>query len=88
MIFMLRLVLLEHRCYSDTIPAAIRRAVTLRDKHCAWPGCDTPAAACDVHHLTHQQDGGPTRAPPGLTRGRRVGTIKRGTAAGSDTTRR
>ena len=46
--------------HSDTIPAAIRRAVTLRDKHCAFPGCDTPAAACDVHHLTHQKDGGPT----------------------------
>jgi HAMP domain-containing protein len=46
--------------HSDTIPAAIRRAVTLRDRHCAWPGCDTPAAACDVHHLTHQKDGGPT----------------------------
>jgi hypothetical protein len=46
--------------HSDTIPASIRRAVTLRDRHCAWPGCDAPAAACDVHHLTHQQDGGPT----------------------------
>jgi hypothetical protein len=29
--------------YSDTIPEAIRRAVILRDKHCAWPGgCDKP----------------------------------------------
>jgi hypothetical protein len=47
--------------HSDSIPAAIRRAVILRDKHCAWPsGCDTPAAGCDVHHLTHQKDGGPT----------------------------
>ncbi len=49
--------------HSDTIPAHIRRAVILRDRHCAWPGgCDTPAAACDVHHLTHQKDGGPTSA--------------------------
>ncbi|HEY7260433.1 MAG TPA: DUF222 domain-containing protein, partial [Trebonia sp.] len=47
--------------HSDSIPAAIRRAVTLRDKHCSWPGgCDTPAAGCDVHHHTHQHDGGPT----------------------------
>ena len=46
--------------HSDSIPAAIRRAVTLRDKHCSFPGCDTPAAGCDVHHLTRQQDGGPT----------------------------
>jgi Domain of unknown function (DUF222) len=46
---------------SDSIPAHIRRGVALRDKHCAWPGgCDTPAAACDVHHLKHKKDGGPT----------------------------
>ena len=24
--------------YSDTVPAAIRHAVTLRDQHCRWPG--------------------------------------------------
>jgi hypothetical protein len=47
--------------HSDSIPAHIRRAVTLRDRHCAWPGgCDVPAAGCDVHHVTHQKDGGPT----------------------------
>jgi hypothetical protein len=46
---------------SSNIPAHIRRAVILRDQHCAWPGgCDTPASACDVHHLTHQKDGGLT----------------------------
>jgi hypothetical protein len=47
--------------HSATIPAHIRRAVIARDGHCQWPGgCDAPAAACDVHHITHQQDGGPT----------------------------
>jgi hypothetical protein len=46
--------------YSDSIPWHIRRAVTLRDKHCAWPGCGRPAAYCDVHHLRHKQDGGQT----------------------------
>jgi hypothetical protein len=46
--------------YSDTIPSHIRRAVTLRDKHCAWPHCGRPAAYCDVHHIVHKQDGGKT----------------------------
>jgi hypothetical protein len=47
--------------YSEAIPGHIRRAVTLRDQHCAWPGgCDRPASACDVHHVTHKADGGVT----------------------------
>ena len=47
--------------YRDTIPDAIRRAVILRDKHCAWSGgCDRRPAATDVHHITHKKDGGPT----------------------------
>ena len=47
--------------YSDTIPAAIRRAVLLRDRHrCAWPSCGRPAAWCDVHHISHKKDGGKT----------------------------
>jgi hypothetical protein len=46
--------------YSDTIPAAIRRAVLLRDRRCAWPRCGRPAARCDVHHITHRKDGGTT----------------------------
>ncbi len=46
---------------SAEIPAAIRRAVILRDQHCQWAGgCDQPAAACEVHHLTHLADGGTT----------------------------
>ena len=46
--------------YSDSIPAAIRRAVLLRDRRCAWPRCGRPAACCDVHHITHKKDGGAT----------------------------
>jgi Domain of unknown function (DUF222) len=47
--------------YSETIPAGIRNAVILRDKHCRWAGrCDQPAAACQVHHVKHKANGGPT----------------------------
>jgi Domain of unknown function (DUF222) len=46
--------------YSDTVPEAIRRAVILRDQHCAWPGCRKPAAVCDVHHIVHKKNGGKT----------------------------
>ncbi|HTU74286.1 MAG TPA: DUF222 domain-containing protein [Trebonia sp.] len=47
--------------YSTSIPGHIRRAVQLRAKgHCEWPGCQRRAAACDVHHLVHQADGGQT----------------------------
>jgi hypothetical protein len=47
--------------YSESIPAGIRNAVTLRDKHCQWAGrCDQPAGACQVHHTRHKADGGPT----------------------------
>ena len=47
--------------YSENIPEPIRRAVILRDRRCAWPGgCDKRPAACDVHHVRHKKDGGPT----------------------------
>ena len=47
--------------YSESIPAGIRNAVTLRDKHCRWAGgCNQPAAACEVHHVKHKANGGKT----------------------------
>ncbi len=47
--------------YAATIPAGIRNAVILRDQRCRWPGgCHQPAAACQVHHVTHKADGGHT----------------------------
>ena len=47
--------------YSETIPAGIRNAVTLRDRHCQWAGkCNQPASACQVHHVKHKADGGQT----------------------------
>jgi hypothetical protein len=42
----------------DTIPVHLRRAVRKRDQHCRFPGCDLPAAGCDVHHIIHRKDGG------------------------------
>ncbi len=38
-------------------PAAIRRAITLRDKGCTWPGCDRPPAWTDAHHVRHWATG-------------------------------
>jgi hypothetical protein len=47
--------------YAETIPAGIRNAVTLRDKHCQWAGgCHQPAGACEVHHTKHKANGGKT----------------------------
>ena len=47
--------------YSETIPASIRNAVTLRDKHCQWAGrCNQPASTCEVHHVRHKANGGKT----------------------------
>ncbi len=47
--------------FSETIPAAIRNAVILRDKHCQWAGrCNQPASACQVHHVKHKKHGGKT----------------------------
>jgi hypothetical protein len=47
--------------YSRDIPASIRNAVRLRDRHCRWPGgCNQPAVACEVHHVRHKANGGQT----------------------------
>jgi hypothetical protein len=47
---------------AETIPPQLRKAVILRDRHCAWPGgCDEPPARCDIHHLTPKSVGGQTK---------------------------
>jgi hypothetical protein len=48
---------------SDAIPAHLRRAVTIRHPHCAFPGCAQPASVCDVHHLVPRSAGGATALP-------------------------
>jgi len=45
---------------SRSLPAAVRRAITLRDRGCSWPGCDRPAGWCDGHHVVHWVNDGPS----------------------------
>jgi hypothetical protein len=45
---------------TPVVPAGLRRAVTVRDRHCRFPGCDRPHSWCDAHHVLHWADGGPT----------------------------
>src|SRR5262249_23238708 len=40
------------------VPAALRKALMLRDRHCQFPGC--PARWADAHHLEHLIEGGKT----------------------------
>jgi hypothetical protein len=45
---------------TETIPAHLRRAVIIRHPTCGFPGCETPATACDIHHILPRSAGGPT----------------------------
>ena len=46
---------------TDHIPDYLRRAVSLRDPHCQWPGgCDRPASQCEPHHVVPRSAGGET----------------------------
>ncbi len=42
------------------VTGPLRRALVLRDKGCAFPGCDRPPRWCDAHHALHWSNGGPT----------------------------
>jgi hypothetical protein len=45
---------------------AARVAVVLRDRGCAFPGCDRPPKWCDIHHIVSWVDGGSTDRDNGV----------------------
>src|SRR5215813_4304527 len=45
---------------TETIPAHLRRLVIARDRHCRFPGCAQPPAACQPHHILPRSKGGRT----------------------------
>jgi HNH endonuclease len=48
---------------TPVVPAPMRRAVIVRDRHYRFPGCDRPPPWCDAHHVRHWADGGSTALP-------------------------
>jgi hypothetical protein len=42
------------------VTVGIWNALVLRDRHCAFPGCNRLPIACDAHHIVHWADGGST----------------------------
>ncbi|MGH3743894.1 MAG: DUF222 domain-containing protein, partial [Mycobacteriales bacterium] len=63
----LRLTLINDRgCILDqhrttrVVSARLRGLLAVRDQHCRFPGCQTPARRCHAHHIWHWADGGPT----------------------------
>jgi Domain of unknown function (DUF222)/HNH endonuclease len=42
------------------IDGPLRRALVLRDRGCAFPGCERPPEWCNGHHIRSWADGGPT----------------------------
>ena len=48
---------------ASLITGSLRRAVIARDRHCAFPGCDQPPAACQVHHIKPKADSSRPSSP-------------------------
>lgn len=43
-----------------------RRAITARDRGCRYRGCRRPPMDCEIHHIVHWADGGPTDIDNGV----------------------
>ena len=43
------------------VTLAIWAALVIRDRHCAFPGCDRPPLMCHAHHIVHWISGGETK---------------------------
>ena len=46
-----------------TVTARLRRALEVRDGHCAFPGCHAHVRRCHAHHVQPWEDGGATDLP-------------------------
>ncbi|MFC0314779.1 DUF222 domain-containing protein [Gordonia phosphorivorans] len=53
----------------------IRKALVLRDRGCAFPGCGVPPSWCDGHHVDHWGHGGVTSLDNGVLLCRRHHTV-------------
>ena len=56
-------------------PTGIRRAITVRDRGCVFPGCDRPPSWSDIHHCTPWNEGGVTTVENGALLCRRHHTF-------------
>ncbi|MDA8434987.1 MAG: HNH endonuclease signature motif containing protein, partial [Actinomycetales bacterium] len=43
-----------------TVTARLRRALEVRDRHCAFPGCHVDVSRTHAHHVRPWEDGGET----------------------------
>jgi hypothetical protein len=43
------------------VTPALWAALVIRDRHCAFPGCDRPPLMCHAHHIRHWISGGETK---------------------------
>jgi hypothetical protein len=69
-------VVLDQGRAARLFPPEVRRAIATRDRGCAFPGCDTPPAWCDCHHiLWWGRDLGPTSERNGCLLCRRHHTL-------------